>query len=259
MDFVTVRDLIDGVPHMRPAAGRKVYNFVIENRCHEILELGTYHGVSTCYLAAAVDELGHGRVVTIDRRQALKLDPTVLDLAGRTGLEHVIDARFADRSFTWELKKMLEAPQPDQFDFIFLDAGHVWDTTGFAFFLADRLLRPGGWLLFDDLEWTINASKSVRNAPWVRDYSEDERNTKQIRAVVDLLVATDPRYEVTIEDNWGWARKADPRDEVQTPAPATTPPTSSSLGDVVDRARRAAGPVARRAKRALDGLRSRGR
>lgn len=255
MEFTKVRDLIDGVPHMRPPAGRKVYDFVLENRCHNILELGTYHGVSTCYLAAAVDELGSGRVLTIDRRMALRLDPTVLDLARRTGLEHVIEARFAERSFTWELKKMLEAAEPEQFDFIFLDAGHVWDTTGFAFFLADRLLRPGGWLLFDDIEWTINGSSSVSEKSWAREYSEEERATKQIRSVVDLLVATDPRYEVTIDGNWGWARKLAPA--APALARVSTSAVVGSVSSLVRDGRKTARRAARRARRELGKARAR--
>ena len=59
---------------------------------------------------------------------------------------------------------MLESADPPEFDFVFLDAGHTWDVTGFAFFLVDRLLRPGGWLLFDDLNWSVTKSRSVSAA-----------------------------------------------------------------------------------------------
>ena len=29
-----------------------------------------------------------------------------------------------------------------------------WDTDGPSLFLVDRLLRPGGWIVFDDIEWS---------------------------------------------------------------------------------------------------------
>ena len=36
-------------------------------------------------------------------------------------------------------------------------AASVW-FIGFAFFLVDRLLAPGGWMVFDDMDWTFASS-----------------------------------------------------------------------------------------------------
>jgi predicted O-methyltransferase YrrM len=203
-----VTTIVDGLPHMRKPAGTRIYDHVLEHELRRVLELGTYHGVSTCYLGAAVDEID-GHVTTIDRTTALDLEPNVNDLLERTGLTDRVTPIFAENSFTWELKRMLESADPPQFDFVFLDAGHTWDVTGFAFFLVDRLLRPGGWLLFDDLNWSVATSPSVSDAPWTEAMSQEERESRQIEAVFDLLVTGDERYDCHREGNWGWAQKGE--------------------------------------------------
>lgn len=220
MDFDKVADIVDGHPHMNRKAGRQLYDHVVSNQLRNVLELGTYHGVSTCYLAAAVDELGDGRVMTMDREAALKLDPNILELMEKTGLADYITPVFAKASFTWELKRLLERPDPPIFDFAFLDAGHLWDVTGFAFFLVDRVLRPGGWLLFDDLNWSIAASPSVSQKDWAKQLPEEEREARQVEAVFRILVEQDPRYNTRQAGNWGWAQKRETEAESTSESPA---------------------------------------
>lgn len=207
MDFEAVATIVDGHPHMRRPAGRKVYDHVIRTDARRVLELGAFHGVSTCYLAAAVDELGAGRVVTMDRSESARLEPNVFELLEQTGLRDRVDVVLAQRSFTWELKRLLEEEERPQFDFVFLDAGHVWDVTGFAFFLVDLLLVPGGWLLFDDLNWSYASSPSLRDKPATLAIPEEEREARQVRAVFDILVERHGGYTTQVDGNWGWAQK----------------------------------------------------
>jgi hypothetical protein len=103
--------IVDGLPHMRKLAGTRIYDHVLKHQLRRVLELGTYHGVSTCYLGAAVDEID-GHVTTIDRLSALDLEPNVNDLLEGTGLTDRVTTIFAENSFTWELKRMLESAAP---------------------------------------------------------------------------------------------------------------------------------------------------
>jgi predicted O-methyltransferase YrrM len=211
MDFEDVAAIVDGVPHMPKPHGRELYDHVVQYRLQHVLELGTSHGVSACYLGAAVDELGTGKVVTIDRKSAADLEPNIFDLKERTGLGKRIEPLLAERTFTWELKRFLERPDPPLFDFVFLDAGHTWDSTGFAFFLVDRMLRAGGWLLFDDLNWTVASRPYWREKSWARSLPQEEREARQVGAVFDTLVGGDPRYTTNRDGRWGgrfgWAQK----------------------------------------------------
>ncbi|MGL5809687.1 MAG: hypothetical protein ACRCYQ_07075, partial [Nocardioides sp.] len=74
------------------------------------------------------------------------------------------------------------------FDFAFIDGAHSWFVDGLAFFLVDKLLKPGAWVLFDDLDWTYATSPTLSQTELVRSMPEDERNTPQIGKVFELLV-----------------------------------------------------------------------
>jgi len=207
-----VAPILKGIPHMRVPQGRAIYNHVIENGLERILELGCAHGVSACYLGAAVSELGQGHVTTIDFARASTLEPSIFDLLERTGLGEYVTPLLSEFSYTWQLKSLLA--QSDSYDFIFIDAGHTWDTTGFGFFLADRLLDEDGWILFDDLNWSFERSPSLRDTEAVQAMPVELRRAKQVSEVFDVLVATDPRYETLRDGNWGWAHKLPTRKRI---------------------------------------------
>lgn len=207
MRFETVRDAVAGVPHMSQTQARTVYDHLLAQGATRLLELGFAHGTSTCYFAAAMQETG-GSVVTIDRASAMSREPNVEQMLDRIGLGHLVDVVLEPTSYTWALMRMLEQDPQPRFDFVYVDGAHLWDVDGFAFFLLDRLVEPGGWVLFDDMNWTLESSPSMAQQPAVRALPELQRNTPQIRKVFELLVRTHPSYgEFRDEAGWGWARK----------------------------------------------------
>lgn len=213
MNFDRVDAALVGTKYMIPAKGRQIYDLIVKHKLRRALELGFAHGKSTCYIAAAVDELGRdGHVTTIDRTVAAARKPNIHQLLEKCGLTERVTPIFAQRSYTWELMQLLEKnPQP-RFDFAFIDGGHTWDVTGYGFFLVDRLLAPGGWIVFDDLDWTIATSEGIADKASSKALPEIERTTPQVRKVFELLVRTHPSYRETFEDAvggwaWGWARK----------------------------------------------------
>jgi predicted O-methyltransferase YrrM len=208
--FEAVDAAVAGTKFMSTAKGRTVYDFIVDKKLRRILELGFAHGKSTCYFAAAADELGgDAHVLTMDRVSARDRKPNIHEMLEKCGLTSRVTPVFARTSYTWELMKLLEqSPQP-RFDFAYIDGGHTWDVTGFGFFLVDRLLAPGGWVLFDDLDWTLASSEGLRDNPRVQKLPEEERTTPQVRKVFELLVRTHPGYtDVHERAGWGWARKA---------------------------------------------------
>ncbi len=207
MDLDTVVAQIDGVPYMRESAGRQVHDVIVEHGLRRILELGTAHGPSTCSFAAPAERLD-GHVTTIDKAGVEERDPNLATLLSRTGLTHRVTPVVASSSFTWELMRWLRDRPGERIDFCYLDAGHSWDVTGFAFHLVDQLLNPGGWLLFDDVDWIHDASEGLRGTRKLARMPEDERTTPQVALVLDLLVARHPAYEPVVRDgSWGWVRK----------------------------------------------------
>jgi hypothetical protein len=71
-----------------------------------------------------------------------------------------------------------------------------------------RLLRPGGWIIFDDLDWTYESSPTLKNTEYVRKMPEDERTTAQVERIYELLVKTHPEFEAfRREAGWAYARR----------------------------------------------------
>lgn len=197
---------------MTPEQGAVVYEHIRATRPTQVLELGTAHGASAAYIAAALDENGAGHLTTVDQSG---MDYTPADLLSSLGLgSRVTFVTRDDSSYNWFLKEQIERRSDTAgnceplYDFCYLDGAHHWTIDGLAVFLVEKLLNPGGWLLLDDLEWSYGVSPSGANPPF--PMSSDERQQPHMRAVFDLLVRQHPNFtQFRVQDgNWGWAQKA---------------------------------------------------
>ena len=215
MDFDEISSRIAGVPFIKPRAARGLYEFILEHRPKRCLELGFAHGASSCYIAAALEEVGDGHLESVDLLSSADLDPTLEDLLDRTGLGHYVTVSREVNSYNWWLKKRIEERTSDgvcqpQFDFCFIDGSKNWTIDGFAFFLADKLLNVDGWILFDDYDWTYEGTgRQATDGVSNRDLSDDQRQEPNIRLVFQNLVMQHPDYSrFRIQDEtWAWAQK----------------------------------------------------
>ena len=209
--FDKVESMFGDVDYMRTDEALLMRDFIVEHEVRDVLEIGFYHGKSSAYFAAILEDLGQGHLVTIDRNTARNREPNIDQVLSSLSLEHRVTPVYAERSYTWELAKMIRATPRPKFDLCYFDGGHTWDATGFGFLLVDLLLRPGGWIIFDDLEWTIEiAAQSMDRVPrhW-RDCSVDEQATPAVKMVFEILVphlGYGDRHTVN-GGQWGIARK----------------------------------------------------
>ena len=84
------------------------------------------------------------------------------------------------------------------------------------------LLRPGGWIVFDDIPWTIKkAMQIVPKVPkYWRTFSPDERTTPAVKLVFDELVPHLGYTNKRILNNGQWGIAQKPLDEGTHRAPA---------------------------------------
>jgi predicted O-methyltransferase YrrM len=204
MNIDQIEESVRGIPHMKRAQAETITNLIIENKFKNILELGFRHGVSTCYMAGALDELGCGQITTVDRISAREVEPDIEQLLDRLNLSRYVEVYYEPTSYIWRLMKMLESNHPPCFDFCYLDGAHDWYTDGFAFFLVDKLLMEGGLIVFDDLDWTYRTSPALKDKPIVKRMPKEEQETPQVRKVFELLVKTHPGY-TDFKEAKGWA------------------------------------------------------
>ena len=161
-----------------------------------MLELGTAHGVGAAYMAAA-----GAHVTTVDFAGA-GYDPRPRRSPRRPG----VCRAGRDRARVLLLHVVAEgtvAARSDAhgnvepcFDFVYLDGAKNWTIDGLAVILIEKLLRPGGWLLMDDLEWTYaqDPGREATDGIVHRELSEPERTEPHLRAVFDLIVAQHPSF-----------------------------------------------------------------
>ena len=211
MNLSHVENELKNVPWMRRNQAETIREIFIENKIKNVLELGFSYGVSTCYIASILEELGcNGKITTIDRLCSKTKVPNLETNLKKLNLEKYVEFFYEERSYTWRLMKFLEETPRRKFDFCYIDGAHSWDVDGFSFFLIDKLLKPGGIILFDDLNWTKAKSlekrsicKSNLNIP------EEELITAQVKKVFELLVKEHKDYHnfKIINTSWGFAQK----------------------------------------------------
>ncbi len=215
MKFHEVSHHVRDVPFIDPANAEWVYNLILRERLETILELGIGHGTATCYLAAAVDELDAGFVTAVDLAGSETwFKPAPEEQLAKAGLSHRVEIVRMKSGYNWFLHDEIKRVTVDgvcvpRYDLCIIDGPKNWTIDGCAFFLVDKILKPGGWVIFDDYSWTYaDAGQSRDSTDGVNhsSLSEVERTTPHVAEIFELLVRQHPDYsEFVLFPDSGWA------------------------------------------------------
>lgn len=201
MKLETVEARVNGLPYMQMKQARRLQKIINKYNSARLLELGFFHGVSSMYMAATLEEMGGERsLTTIDKIVAKFNEPNIEQLGAELGLDHYIEHFYEERTYLWRLMKFIEEGR--KFDFCYLDGGHNWGDTGFAFFLVDKLLVDGGLILFDDFTWTAEGKD------WASDWPDEEQKISPVERTWELLVGQHSHYKhLWVKGSWALAQK----------------------------------------------------
>ncbi len=202
-------EILKDIFGMSYGQARYLERFIKSKNLSNLLELGFAHGVSSCYFATILKETGGGHLTTIDLVSANHRKPNIEELLSKLNLEDYVSVYYEYESYNWRLMNFIEENDEPIFDFCYIDGAHDWNVDGFAFLLVDKLLKPGGWVIFDDMDWSFGSSPSMQNIPRVLNMPDDVKNTPHVAKVFELLVKSNPNYgnfEVT-DFGWGIAQK----------------------------------------------------
>src|SRR5216684_169136 len=75
-----IKDKLGDLPYMRLDQAEQLFSFLRSYDLKTCLELGFYHGVSSAYIAGALQELGTGSLTTIDLEWARQLKPNIYEI-----------------------------------------------------------------------------------------------------------------------------------------------------------------------------------
>jgi len=216
MKFEEIYAVVGHVPYTSKDHGRYLYDLILRQQMTDILELGIAHGTATCYIAAALQELGRGCVTAVDLID-VDFRPTAEEQLKKTGLDAYAKVVRMKSGYTWFLHDEIARHTTNDvcaevYDLCIIDGPKNWTIDGAAFFFADKLLRKDGWMIFDDYDWTyasVRRDGDVTDGISHRSLSETELKTPQIREVFQLLVKQHPHYGAlkVMNDSWGLAQK----------------------------------------------------
>lgn len=105
-------------------------------------------------------------------------------------------------SYTWSLVQLYLNSGTEIFDVAYLDGAHTFMHDSSACCLLKLLTKVGGYIIFDDLDWSY--AKSPTQNPEKRlevlDLMTMEQiNAFQIRLVVDVFMKNNPAWQIVKE------------------------------------------------------------
>jgi predicted O-methyltransferase YrrM len=185
-----------------PEANATTIDMVRSSGAEKVAEIGIYEGATSEGIAAVLAERdGELHLFDFEDRVA-----AVAQRLRRPGLCRVVahgNSRKIMDSYNWTLGRLLDAPDPIKFDYVFIDGAHLWGIDALTFFLADRLLEVGGHIDFDDYTWSLGLSETMRPSvlpATAAIHTEEQIEVPQVALIVDRLVRPDARYEEVVPD-----------------------------------------------------------
>jgi hypothetical protein len=182
-------------------ANQGTVSFLASTACRVIAEVGIYEGHTSRQIAEFL--AGDGELHLFDF--ADRVDEVVAQLheAGYHNIVGYGNSRKLLDSYNWSLMRVLQQNSTPIYDYVFLDGAHVWALDALAFFLIDRLLKPGGYIDFDDYGWSVAISPALNPVAFPKTaelYTAEQIQERQVAIVVDLLVKRDTRYVEVVKN-----------------------------------------------------------
>ena len=147
MEFNYVANIVDKVAYISKTNANYIYDFIIENKIQNILELGIAHGTATCYMAAALNKLGAGKITAVDLQSVAKdFKPSCEEQLKKCNLERYVEVHRMKTGYNWFLHNKIKENSinnkcEEEYDLCIIDGPKNWIIDSSAFFLVDKLLK----------------------------------------------------------------------------------------------------------------------
>jgi len=140
----------ENIPFTHPRACRLLYRLASMFEQPNIVEIACCYGKATLYLAAAAKRQ-QGLLHCVDVKPWLWEGKSVFDRLRDANLLDVSDVTIGDAR--WYMLDLLRRLPGQWIDLAYIDAAHSVEVDSFVSLAAWTHLRPGGIIVFDDLDW----------------------------------------------------------------------------------------------------------
>ena len=171
---------------------RETIDFIKTTNSRIVAEVGIYEGSTSEPLAQYLG--GQGELHLFDYEERVLEVVAKLNRAGYNNVVGHANSHKTMDSYNWSLMRVLEQHSEPIYDYVYLDGAHTWNIDALAFLLIDRLLKPGGYIDFDDYHWSLEKSRAWDPSVTRVMFTPSQIRESHVRLIVDLLVKRDPRY-----------------------------------------------------------------
>jgi len=159
-------------------------------------EVGVGIGATVSEVAKIMNNMGSIILFSLER-ELRELGNDLVQL----GFNNV-DASWGSPSKTYsgyhfQLAKAYIGKKIPMFDLAYVDGGHVFHLDAPAACVLKELCKPGGYILFDDYNWTIARSPSMNpesRPETAMQYDSEQIAEAHVKMVCKVIMDTDPRY-----------------------------------------------------------------
>lgn len=127
--------------------GMALYQLIRTTKPKHTLEIGMAYGISTLFICQAHHDNGFGQHTAVDPFERKRWQSIGLSNIRRAGLEGIL--RFYEHASHEILPQLIQ--RNERFEAIFIDGSHLFDYAMVDFFLVDKLLDVGGYVVLDDI------------------------------------------------------------------------------------------------------------
>ena len=183
------------------SANSETVSFARSTDARMIAEIGIYQGHTSMEFAKYLD--GAGELHLFDYADRVETARRKIAAAGFENVKTYGSSYKLLDSYNWSLAKLIEQHGKPIYDYIFLDGAHTFAIDALTFFLADKLLKVGGHIDFDDYDWTLGGSPSLRPERFSltgKMFTREQIDAKQVEMIVELLVRRSGRYSEVVEN-----------------------------------------------------------
>jgi predicted O-methyltransferase YrrM len=175
----------------------KVLDGILEhNRTPVVYEIGVGVGATTLPIAKALNN--NGQLLLFSRaKDVLELSSDLREL----GFSNICDiwgsANKTYSGYHFELARGFVANALPEFDLAYIDGGHVFHLDGPATCILKELCNPGGYMVFDDWNWTLAKSPTMnpeKRPATTQEYDELQIKLSHVQLVCLAFMDRDVRY-----------------------------------------------------------------